>query len=156
MGRMPTAAELRARGRGGLAAAVGRLDGYRAWAEKIGAKQKAGAVHWGVSWEIYEAAWFRAQGRIVVEQATLAPFDLLVDGKRVDVKAARRTQMGYVFVGIKEGRDADFFDLVCVNETDRVKHRFMVPAESARVHTITITDRTIAGAGRYARFEVTA
>lgn len=153
---MPTAAELRASGRGDLATAIGRTGGYVEWSSRLDVNQKAGAVHWGVAWEVHEAAWFRAQGKVVVEQATLAPFDLLVDGRRVDVKAARRTKMGYVFVGIKRGKDADLFDLLCVGAADRVRHRFLVPAAAARVHTITITDRTLSGGGRYSRHEVTS
>ena len=157
--RMPTANELRSIGRNDLACAISRAGGFRLWATRLGLPQKGTETHFAQQWERYEATRLRDLGHVVVEQTTRAPFDLLVDGARWDVKAAHFSVYengsglvrGYVFSGLKRGESCDVFDLLCI-EAGEVKHRFLVPSGHARVVTITITPKTLAGHGKYSAY----
>ena len=95
-----------------------------------------------------------------MRQTTCAPFDLLVNTHRVDVKHAKWGEWehrgghyvkGFVFAGLRRGSDCDFFDLLCVID-GKVAHRFIVPASNAKVTTLTITRRTLDGAGKYSEW----
>lgn len=122
------------------------------WAKRLGLRMKPSETEFGQSWERREEEFFRGMGLLVEKQTTKAPFDLLVGKKRVDVKAGRWLEYGpskgFFFAGLRRGEGCDLFDLVCV-EGDEVKCRFIVPAEMARVQTVTITRSSIEGAGKY-------
>lgn len=141
LGRMPSATELRKCGLNDLACVISRRGGYREWAVRLRTVLKGTETHRGQKWERYEAAFFRALDFLVEEQRTKAPYDLLINGHRVDVKSSTYCEYGdvrgYLFNGLKRGRDCDFFDLVCVEE-DVVVHRFIVPASLATM-SLTIT-----------------
>lgn len=157
--RMPSASELRGIGEGGLANKVARTGGFAVWARRLGLRLKGTETHRGQAWEAREARALRELGASVEWQSTKAPFDLLVNGLRVDVKSAQWTEYrpgdrvvrGYVFAGLRGGKGCDVFDLVCVAGSTLL-HRFVVPAEAARVRTLTITPRTLTGAGKYSAF----
>lgn len=149
-GRMPSAGELRRVGRNDLACAVSKRGGFRTWASRLGLGQKGTETHRGQKWERREATLFRSMGFEVVEQSTRAPFDLLVNGYRVDVKSSSWRDYGYVkgylFNGIKGGGDCDFFDLLCL-DGDSILHRFVVPATVAKCKTLTISLSSVSGKG---------
>jgi hypothetical protein len=99
----------------------------------------------------------------VERQRTKAPFDLLVNGLRVDVKVAKWTSYrlvregrpsghvrGFTFTGLRAGCRCDYFDLVCGH--GRRVRRFIVPAAVVRVDTLTITRASLGGVGKYAAF----
>lgn len=150
-GRMPSANELRDSGRNDLACAISKHGGYRVWSERLGLSQKGTETHRGQKWERHEAAFFRSLGFEVEEQTARAPFDLLVNGKRVDVKSSSwrdyKGVSGYLFNGIKHGTDCDFFDLLGTGG-GHVLHRFVVPATKALCKTLTISPSSISGSGR--------
>ena len=153
--RMPSARELRIRGHNDLACAVGRCGGFRWWAGRLGLMLKDSETMRGLRWEDAEERYFKSVGFDVERQTVKAPFDLLVNKNRVDVKSAKWTvcqhTRGFVFAGLKRGVDCDFFDLVCVNENKLIE-RFVVPSSEAKIHTLTITKKTIDGNGLYSRF----
>lgn len=158
---MPTANELRAMGHNSLACAVGRYGGWRHWADRLRLERKGTETHWAQSWEAREADLYRSLGAEVERQTTKAPFDLLVNSRRVDVKASTfhdyrpkdgRRVCGYAFAGLKRGRQADFFHLVCVADDERPLARFVVPAAEAAVHTVSIAPRSLDGGGAYGRY----
>lgn len=158
LGRMPTSPELIAvEGNTALSSAVAHHGSYAGWARRLGVVQSGGTVHRGQRWEEHEAAFFCEQGCAVEAQATKAPFDLLVNGQRVDVKSATWGDYGPVrgFIFCLKDKDhsvrCDFFDLVCVKD-DQLAHRFVVPAKNASVQTVTITERTLGGFGKYSKF----
>lgn len=152
LGRMPSANELRAVGQNGLACAISKRDGFRAWALRLGLKQKETETHRGQKWERHEAAFFRSMSFEVKEQTTRAPFDLLVNGHRVDVKSSSLNLRGwYQFGEIKRGADCDCYDLVCTND-DGVLARFIVPSSMARVKTISMMPSTLSCLGKYGAF----
>lgn len=151
LGRMPSANELRASGANDLACAISRMGGFRAWATRLGLRQKDSDTHRGQKWERHEAEYFRSLGFEVEEQVTKAPFDLLVNGQRVDVKGSKLTKHGfYQFGGIKRGQDCDFFDLLCID--GGVKSRVVVPANKARVQKVCMMPSTLEGLGKYGAF----
>lgn len=161
LGRMPTCGELKQAGDNALACAIVRNGGFAGWAARLSLSRKGTETHFGQRWEQHELRFFASLGFGVQRQTCRAPFDLLVNGARVDVKAARYTECansnsgaitrGYVFAGLKRGRTCDFFDLLCIDK-GAVRRRFIVPVSSARVTTLTITSSSLNGAGKYARF----
>lgn len=161
LGRMPSSNELRRMGLPNLAGAVSRRGGYRKWSLRLGVEQKGTETHFAQKWERHEVGFFESLGFDVERQTTRAPFDMLVNGHRVDVKAAHfgiypnsssgGSCSGFIFAGLKRGESADFFDLLCI-EGDAVLHRFIVPASEARIVTLTVTPRTLAGRGKYSGF----
>ena len=148
---MPSIGEMRAAGQGALAMAASRSGGMRAWAARLGVEQKGTETHRGQKWERHEAAFFSSMGLSVVPQTAKAPFDLLVNGHRVDVKSSTFRDYGYVtgylFNGLKNGSDSDFFDFVCV-EGGLVLHRFIIPSAIACTRSLTITQSSIDGIGK--------
>lgn len=161
LGRMPTYEELGSR----LGSAVANRRQLREWAEMLGLITKDSETSRGQGWEDHEEQFFRRIGLEVERQTTKASFDMLVAGKRVDVKSANWSEVkrksgvlkgtwsrGFIFAGIKKCRDCDFLDLVC-HRDGVFDRRFIVPAEDARVVTITITERTLGGYGKYSKFE---
>lgn len=149
---MPSCNELRDAGRVDLGGAVIRSGGFRAWAERFGVRQKGTETHRGQRWERHEAAFLRGLGYEVEDQPTRAPFDLLVNGHRVDVKSsALNTHGWYQFGDTRRGVDCDFFDLLCI-AGDEVIARFVVPADKARVMSISMMPGTLEGLGKYAAF----
>jgi len=157
-GRMPTSTELRVEGgsrllgaicwRGGRCA-ISRGHGFREWAMRLRVEQKGHHTHRGQKWERHEAAFLRSMGLPVEEQTTRAPFDLMVNGHRVDVKSSTWKSYdcctGYFFNNFKFGEDCDFFDLVCVSEG--VDHRFVIPADEIRLKSVTIAPSSLTGKG---------
>lgn len=152
IGRMPTCGELHAAGNDALACSIPRFGGYRAVALKLGLAQKGTETHFGQRWERAAAAFYAAQGAKVERMSTRHPFDLRVNGYRVDVKSARRSLRGFAFAGLKKGECCDFFHAVCVRNDNTVLAHFVIPAEEARVHTLTLSPLTLAGEGKYAQF----
>jgi len=155
-GRMPSLKELQAQGRNDLSCAIVRQGGYRKWAGLMGVPQKGHNTHRGQKWERHEASFFRGLGMDVEEQATLAPFDLLVNGYRVDVKTSTLKFPGkcarngwYQFGSTKMGSDCDAFDLLCIGG-DAVVARFVVPsAFIGGASSITLVPSALDGRGKY-------
>lgn len=159
LGRMPTASELSEAENGwALAVAVVRYGGYRHWAKVLGVLMKESTTARGHDWEDHEEKFFRELGLPVERQTSKAPFDLRVNGHRVDVKSAEWVAYeehhvrGHIFGGLKRGEDCDFFDLLCLEE-NQVKHRFIIPASVARVTMLTITERQLGGYGKYSQYQ---
>ena len=158
MGRMPSSTELRDMGRNSLACAISRSGGYYRWSQRLGLEQKGTETHWAQKWERHEVEFFSALGFGVQRQSTKSKFDLLVQGQRVDVKAARWTPFrkggkfgSFVFAGLKWGAGCDVFDLLCI-EGEAVKHRYLIPADKARVTTLSISRRSLGDDGKYSAF----
>ena len=155
-GRMPSANELRKHKENPLAVIISRRGGYVAWAAKLGVALKGTATHRGQQWERHEATYFRRRGWTVEPQSTKAPFDLLVNGVRVDVKSALwheyGVSRGYFFAGVKRGVDCDVLDLVCHDGTC-VLARFIVPTSAGVGSMITITPLSLKGDGRFASYK---
>lgn len=152
-GRMPSINELKECGRNDLACAVGRSGGIRLWASKFGVDLKSSETRFGNSWEKHEFDFFVDQGARVEAQSCRSPFDLLVNGYRVDVKTSTLNKTGwYQFGGIKKCLDCDFLDLLCVSEDGDLRARFVVPADKARVTTVSMMPATLEGLGKYASF----
>jgi hypothetical protein len=142
-GRMPTATELRARGRNDLACAVGRSGGFRYWAKKCKAVLKVCETVQGQRVEAEVAEWLRDQDFEVRRMTTKAPYDLRVNRLRVDVKSGHWTESssGWVFhLGKKDPPRCDVYVVVCLDDLDRHMRRYVIPADRARVQTMTITD----------------
>lgn len=160
-GVMPTAPRLVREGHQSLANAVSRYGGFRSRARRLGLRLAGSETHRAHDWEEREHATALRLGLTSERQTSRAPFDILIQGVRVDVKSGAYSEYknthsggdckGYVFAGLKMGRDAEAFDLLCV-DGDSLRARFLVPAESARVSTITITPLTLRGGGLYSRF----
>ena len=151
-GRMPTAGELRARGMNDLACVISRRGGFLRWAKELRLETKGTETHRGQKWERSEAGYFAELGFEVEEQTTKAPFDLLVGGRKVDVKTSTLNKSGWFqFGSIKRCVDCEFLDLLCV-DGDALVARFIVPAEKARVVTISMMPATLGGLGKYAAF----
>jgi len=153
LGHMPAASDLKSIGRHDLTNAISASGGFIHWARKIGAKPKPSSVTTGLRWERHEAGRMRSLGHEVEEMPPGHPFDLMVNGHRVDVKSSVwRPYTGclgsYVFSKTKRGRDADLFDAVCV-EGDEVIHRFVIPAEQVVSDGITISVTSLRGEGKY-------
>lgn len=166
LGRMPTASELHeAEGNDRLANAVAKCGGYRHWAKVFGVSLKDSTTSRGQDWEDHEEEFFREMGFDVQRQTTKAPFDLLINEHRIDVKSAKWSDYeresgalkgqhvrGFVFANLRRGVDCDFFDLLCL-KAGEFAHRFLIPADVASVTTLTITERQLGGYGKYSQFE---
>jgi len=146
---MPSFKELSDNGQNDLGCAISRGHGFREWAMRLRVEQKGHHTHRGQKWERHEAAFLRSMGLPVEEQTTRAPFDLMVNGHRVDVKSSTWKSYdcctGYFFNNFKFGEDCDFFDLVCVSEG--VDHRFVIPADEIRLKSVTIAPSSLTGKG---------
>jgi len=155
---MPSRNELAAIGEGRLGSQVARTLGFVGWARRLRLPLKWTETHRGEMWERREASFFRSLGGAVKRHTTRHPFDLTVNGSRVDVKSATWTDCtragdgkhvrGFVSAGLKRGATCDVFDLVCTAANVLVA-RYVVPASEARVTTLTITQKTLNGSGRY-------
>ena len=149
LGRMPSARELRLEGLNDLACAIPRNGGYRRWAERLGLGMKVSETTRASKWEEAEMQYFESLGYEVERQTTKAPFDLLVNGHRVDVKISTLNKTGWFQFGcIKKCVDCDFLDLLCIRNGERVA-RFIVPANAARVVTVSMMPSTLYGKGKY-------
>jgi len=151
--RMPSCNELKKINRSDLASAIIRHSGFRYWARELGIDIKGSETHFASKWELNELKFYGELGYDVTRMSSGAPFDLIVNGYRVDVKAANEGvyRGGYAFAGMKRGIDCDFFDLLCI-EDDAVKHRLILPAIEAEVVGVTITPRTLRGNTKYSKF----
>lgn len=157
LGRMPSANELRGQGRNDLACAISRRGGFKSWADRLGVGLKGSETELGQRVEREVAAWLEGEGFDVRRQTTRAPFDLLVNGHRVDVKSAHYTEyrkqgaefniFGWVFGLSKVPATCDVYLLVCLSDSDEHMRRYIIPAAAAQVQTITITER-----GKYEPF----
>lgn len=151
-GRMPTANELSAAGQNALACIIPHYGGYHTIAIELGLREKGTETHFAQRWERVVATFYAAHGLDVERMSTRHPFDLRVNGFRVDVKAARRSRHGFTFAGLKRGECCDFFHAVCVRNDGTALAHFLIPADEARVCTLTLSPSTLAGRGKYARF----
>lgn len=168
LGRMPTAPELvDLEGNNKLSVAVTRYGGYRHWGRVFDVPMKDSTTSRGHVWEDHEEVFFLSLGHTVTRQTTKAEFDLLVNGHRVDVKAAKWSEhqlslpipgksagswmRGFVFAGLKRGIDCDFFDLLCL-ENGQLRHRFIIPAIAAQITGLTMTKRQLDGFGKYSAY----
>jgi hypothetical protein len=154
-GRMPSVSELHENGRNDLACAISRNGGFRSWAERLGLGLKGTETHRALAIEDEEQVRLERLGFRVYRQTTKAPFDLLVNGQRVDVKSGRPSiygkdknkYVGWVFNLIKVPPTCDFYLLVCQSRDGAVERRYVVPASEAQITTITITP-----SGKYERY----
>lgn len=145
LGRMPTSGDLRAIGRNDLALAASRRGGFPYWAEKLNLPLKGEKTQFGLAIEEKICSWLREQGWNAVRQGRRAPFDILVNKVRIDVKAAKFTsyatdyhyrQEGFVF-NTKKNR-CDLF-LLCLCASDwSIQHKFFIPS-AVVPSTITIS-----------------
>lgn len=144
-GRMPSAPELNAMGKGSLASLISRTPGgYKGWARRLGLEMKKSETLFGHEWEAYIHGLLTATGYESVRQTTRAPFDILVDGRvRLNVKAARWHAYGPCrgfFFGIgKTWQNCDAFALVKVS--DKPPEVLWVPSSEAQQQTITLTGK---------------
>lgn len=115
----------------------------------------------GLEWEAHAVAEMKRRGLEVFAMTHGSPYDALVNGRRVDVKSAvwtdykqRRGRVrGYVFTSIKECADCDALVLVCHDGAGVATAWFVVPADAARVQTITITPASFdGGPGKWAPY----
>jgi hypothetical protein len=158
MNRMPSMPELTRAGHGRLANAITRSGGSMAWAKTIGMPLKESETRRGQAIEAAIADELRSLGFSVERQSTRAPFDLLVDGVRVDVKSGKYGEYkhkngtlvrGHVFALNKVPATCDLYLLVGVDGENRPLWRYYIPASEAQVRTITITPT----GKRYAAFK---
>lgn len=154
-GHMPTVVELQRTGRNDLACAVVRSGGFRQWATTLGLPLSGSETHRGQDEEERTAGFLRERGFRVERQTCRAPFDLLIDSIRVDVKSARPTPMpsakhglAHVFALSKVPPTCDLYLLVGLDAGGAVLWRYFIPAAEAHVRTITIC-----ATGKYARFK---
>jgi len=151
LGRMPTANELRRIGRMDLAMAVSRSGGFRSWAGRIGVELKGTETHRGNSVEDAMVGHLEKLGFRVDRQSTRAPFDLLVDGVKVDVKSGSQTgpSGAHTFGSMKIPATCDLYLACFVDGIGRIFSRYFIPASEARVVTLSIRPF---GKGKYERF----
>lgn len=148
-GRMPSRNELADNAMESLANYLTRNGGMAAWAERVGARLKWTETHRGQAVQRAVAVELLEMGFDVKEQTARAPFDLLVDGVRVDVKSAKYSEYrnshtgtyvrGHVFALNKVPATCDLYLCCGVDESNAIMWRYYIPAEHARVRTLTIT-----------------
>jgi hypothetical protein len=151
--RMPTRSEVSDT----LGSAITARGGFWHWADRLGLAVKDSETLLGRGIEGVVADELRSRGHVADRQTVKAPFDLLVNGvTRIDVKAANYGEWahkngtmvrGYVFAGLKRGKDSDVFILACLRDEKPFAY-FVVPAPAAAVHTITITPGAFADPAR--------
>lgn len=149
LGRMPSVNELKSLGKNDLSCAIIRSGGFKSWADNLGLQQKGTETHRGLYVQNLMVEWLRSRGFLVIEQAMRASFDLPVDGVRVDIKSARYSEYpvknstpwkGFVFGINKSIATCDLYILCGMNgEANQILWRYFIPADKARVKTITIT-----------------
>jgi len=144
---MPSASEMRADGKNSLACVITRRGGFRLWSEKAKTPMKATDTLTGQLAEEEAEAFLNGLGITTTKQTTKAPFDLLANGHRVDVKSARpgrygnnhATDMGWIFRIGKKPHTCDFYLLLCYTKKGKIARRFLVPASVAPHTMLTIT-----------------
>lgn len=155
-GRMPSVSELRLYDGNALACVISRREGFRFWAQKMGAEIKTSETEMAQRWELHELEFFRGHGCATERQSTRAPFDLLINQHRVDVKTARtswvRTTPCFTFANLKRGENCDFFDLLCINDDGTMRWRFVIPAEKTRVRQLALSCASGQYLGMYAQY----
>jgi len=155
---MPSTAELQDRGRNDLACVISRRGGFRSWASVLGVQLKGTETHRAMEVEDMVESKLVGAGFKVQRQTTRAPYDLLVNGHRVDVKSARpgvygkgrghrHRYVGWMFHLAKVPATCDHYFLVCQDKDGEVVRSYVVPADEARVTMLTITPD-----GKYERF----
>ena len=143
-GRMPSVNELKSHGMNSLATTIALRGGFKSWAKRLGLQQKGTETHRGIYVQKSISQWLESQGFSVVEQTMRAPYDLLVNGIRIDVKSARYSDYGLsrgFFFGInKQNPTCDLYILCGMNETaETILWHYFIPSDKAMVQTITIT-----------------
>lgn len=145
---MPSASELRAIGRNDLACAISKRGGFRLWAETLDLALKGTETHRGLEAEDVEIEFLKSKGFQVKRQTTRAPFDLLVNGWRIDVKSGKpsvygnsktKVYVGWIFRLAKVPATCDFYLLVCQDKSGSIERRYLIPAGAARITMLTIT-----------------
>lgn len=95
IGHFPSNTELREMGRNDLACQIVRRGGFVHWAARVGVARVESESDFGWSGEREVAKILRERGHVVSEDTTIrCPFDLLVDGVKVEVKTAKLAQYG--------------------------------------------------------------
>lgn len=95
LGHFPSSTYLKEIGRNDLMCQVSRRGGVFYWSEKIGAPRQDSDSDHGWRGENKVAKILRARGHEVIEDTAIrCPFDLLVDGVKVEVKTAKFAQYG--------------------------------------------------------------
>jgi hypothetical protein len=102
-------------------------------------------------------ALLEARGCTVVRQTTRAPFDLLVNGHRVDVKCGHtsiygndgrgHTYIGWTFRLAKVPPTCDFYLVLCLAADDSTERLYAIPSSAATVTMLTITPH-----GKYEKY----
>jgi hypothetical protein len=155
MSRMPSANELRAIGMNDLACAIPRMGGYREWAESMGVQLKGTETHRGQKAEDDAVLLLQARGDSVVRQTTRAAYDLLVNGKKVDVKSATPSSygkgkdkyLGWIFGLNKPIHICEYYMLMCLDTGGVLKRVYFVPSGVAPLSMLTITPN-----GKYEKY----
>lgn len=95
LGHFPSNTELCEMGRNDLACQISRRGGFFYWSDRIGIKRRHSDSDFGWAGEHAVAEILRRRGHEVIEDTAIrCPFDLLVDGVKVEVKTARFAQYG--------------------------------------------------------------
>lgn len=158
LGRMPSTLDLSVRGRNDLSCQISKRGGFRAWAKLIGFEQQDSESKLGAAGEDNAIDLLRSLGFEVERQTARAPFDLLVNGVRVDVKTGRLFDSygtsnpgvrAFIFALNKVPATCDLYLLNCVTGDGSVLDRYFIPASEAKVRTISIM---ASGRGKYERF----
>lgn len=155
LGRMPSANELRVMGLNDLACAIPRRGGFRSWAATMGVQLKGTETHRGFLAEDEAAQMLTDLGICVVRQTARCEFDLLANGRQVDVKSARpgiygrvpREYKGWMFHLRKVPATCEFYMLMCLSESGETDRVYLVPAEKAGTRMLTITPN-----GKYEKY----
>jgi hypothetical protein len=139
---MVSAKDLRTIDRNDLACAISRHGGYSYWAKQLGLDFRDSSTKLGKRFEHNEFLLFRKMGMKVEKQRSKETFDLMVNGKRVDVKCANiyngSKWDGYAFAGLNYGKGCDFFDFL-VLDNGKIMNRFIIPVVFVRKQTVTLT-----------------
>lgn len=150
-GVMPTAGELRSSGRNDLAVAITRYFGsYDECAERVGLALSSSDTRTGWKWETWAGQRLEESGMTVEARATVkAPFDLLVNGHRVDVKyASKATAKGstqWTWRISKEEHACDFYLLIAESDTGEQPMVFVRPAADTPKTCSTMRRSTVSG-----------
>lgn len=156
LGRMPSCNELKEAGDNALSCAIPRWGGYRKWARDLNVELKGTETHWAMLIEDLVELMLEGKGFSVVRQTTRAPFDLLVNGHQVDVKAAhpslygknKSLHQGWIFRTAKSDPSCDFYVCLCFDNNEKIIKTYVIPSSDALVTTITIAKK-----GRFEKYK---
>lgn len=144
LGRMPTMPEVRALGEPKLTHQMA-YHGTRKIAGLLGAELKGATTHLGNDFEAVAQRILEKLHYRVEKQTTCHPFDLLVGGIRVDVKAGRPRQVGryrghsWTLKGSRKTLNCcDLYMLMALDESSKLLRTYYVPSSVCTTTVATI------------------